>query len=240
MNKKLLGAAGAIALALIANSARGGTSQAVYDFENEPITNNGGFTTLSMTNNGLTITLDRVGQPFDITNLSSMNGTAGFGSRTLSPTPPGQNFFNADFSTPVSSFSVQMGDFVATNNVDSLALTAFSGPNGTGANLGTSSATLPMINSTTLASTTLQISKPGIQSVQFIGGTTDDANSVYYDNLIATYTPASGTGSGTGSGNTGSSAGASVPLPPALYVAPLGALLAWFAARRLRRLPQHG
>ncbi|HZL38378.1 MAG TPA: hypothetical protein VFC78_23900, partial [Tepidisphaeraceae bacterium] len=195
-------AMGMLSLTLAAGNAKSGVTQSTYDFENQPATSNGGLTSLSLTNNGLTVTIDRVGQSFDTANISSLGSTSVFGQRTLAPTPPGTNFFNVNFSQPVSNFSVQMGDF-GTNVSDSLSLTAFAGPNGTGANLGTSSATLPLTSASTMSFTTLQISKPGIESVQYTGGTSGDPNSVFSDNYSATTNP---------TGNNGAGGTTSVPL----------------------------
>jgi hypothetical protein len=210
-----------IAAALLPAGVRAGTTTAFFDFESEAVTPSGAdLSSLSVTDNGVTLTIDRAGQPFTVTDLSAMSGTAPFGSRSLSPTPPGSSFFNVNFSQPVSSFSAQMGDF-GVGITDDLAITAFSGPNGTGTNLGTASATLPLLDSSTMAFKTVQISAVNIGSVELIGGTPGDPNSVFYDNFGVTV-------AGSGGGPS------AVPLPPALLVAPLGALAAWYGARRLR------
>ena len=198
--------------------ARAGTT-AVFDFEGQPVTTGTGLTALTLSNNGLSMTISRGGQSFDMANLSALGGTSAFGARTLAPTPPGTNPFSLDFSQPLSSFSAQMGDFSAALT-DQLTMTAFSGPNGTGAKLGTSSASLVMTDASTLAFKTLAINGTGIKSIEVTGGATAGENSVFYDNFSATF--------------AGGSTGAAVPLPPAIFVAPLGAALAWLAARKLR------
>jgi hypothetical protein len=205
-------------------AAEAGITNAVFDFENQSVTSNGGLTSLSLANQGLTISIDRAGEPFDVANLSAFGGTSAFGSRTLAPTPPGNTGFNVNFSHPASSFSAQLGDFGA-GKTDSLSLTAFSGANGTGTNLGTTNASLVLTNAALLKFQTLAFSGTNIGSIQMAGGTTADANSVYYDNFHAQFASSSG-GTG-GSGN-------SVPLPPAAAVMPLGALVAWWGAKKLR------
>src|SRR5258708_6677916 len=87
-----------ICLLVGAADARAGIKTVVFDFEDQPATSNGGLTSLSLTKDSLSITIDRVGEPFDIANLSAFAGTADWGSRTLAPTPPGANLFNIDFS----------------------------------------------------------------------------------------------------------------------------------------------
>jgi hypothetical protein len=201
-----------------ASIVHAGTTTAVFDFENQP-TSGAGLSTVMLANNGLSVTIDRAGQPFNIADLSALGGTSAFGARTLAPTPPGVNSFNLNFSQPVSSFSAQMGDFSSTLT-DHLTMTAFSGLNGTGKNLGTSSSSLVLSDSSVLGFKTLGITGTGINSVQMIGGEAAGANSVFYDNLSATFTPG---------GNS-----SSVPLPAAAFVAPLAAVVAWLAARKLR------
>src|ERR1700728_3712918 len=88
----------------IATRVQAGIKTAVFDFENQPVTANGGLTSLALSRNGIGLTIDRAGQPFDIANLAPFKGAAAFGSRSLSPTPPGGNSFNVNFSTPIASF----------------------------------------------------------------------------------------------------------------------------------------
>jgi hypothetical protein len=225
-------AAGGLLSMLIAASASAGTTTATFDFEGQATTTGGALTTLSLTNNGLSVTIDRAGESFDVVELSSQSGTTAFGSRSLVAAAPLTTFYNVNFSQPVSSFSVQMGNF-GTGITDNLALTAFTGINGTGTNLGTTSDSLVLTDASTLAIKTLQISGAGIRSVEFVGGDTVNANSAFVDNFGATFATSGGIG---GTGGTGGNGGgpSAVPLPSALLVAPLGALVAWFGARRLR------
>lgn len=91
--------------------------------------------------------------------------------------------FILDFSTPLSSVSVDMGEF--GQDADQLQLLAYSGPGGTGQLLGQATATLPG-GSTLFNFDTLTVSGNGIQSVVMIGGVRPDFNSVYYDNITVT------------------------------------------------------
>lgn len=214
-----------LSAAFLAGTATAGTTSATFNFEDQPLSASP-LTTLSVTSAGLTAAIDRVGQPFNVVDLSALPGTSAFGTRSLAPTPPGGNFFNVNFSQPISSFSAQMGDF-GNGVTDNLAITAFTGPNGTGTNLGTTSASLVLSDATTMGSKTLQIVGTNIRSVEMIGGTAAGANSVFYDNLSATFA--------SGAGGTGGPP--SVPLPSALMAAPLGALAAMWAARRMKIRP---
>ena len=207
-----------VLVAACAGTARAGITTAAYNFEDQPVTA-GNLTSLTLNNNGLSLTINRAGQPFDVTTLSAFGGTSAFGARTMAPTPPGMNAFTFNFSQPVSGFSANLGDF-ASGVTDQLAMIAFSGPNGTGAKLGTSNANMAMSNASTMTFQSLAINGNEIKSVQVTGGAASGENSVFYDNFNATFTR---------------SDGVAVPLPPAIFVAPLGAAVAWLAARRLRR-----
>ena len=212
----------AVALALgLSSSAKAGS--ALFDFEDQATTTQDGLSTLALSNAGVNATLDRGGQTFGLLDISNQSGTSAFGARTLVPGTTGNNVFNVNFSQPISTVSLQYGDFGA--KTDTLTLTAWSGPSGTGTLMGISQINLPAVPNT-FTSQTLSLTTNGAQSVQFDGGAAGASgatdNSVYYDNLAVT------TGS-TGGGTT------SVPLPAAAWTAPLGAALALLAAKRLRQ-----
>jgi hypothetical protein len=65
-----------------------------------------------------------------------------------------------------------------------------------------------------------------MQSVQFLGGTVGDANSVFADNIVIEFIPKA---TGGGGGNMHA-----VPLPPGIYGAPFVLFMAWFAGRTMR------
>jgi hypothetical protein len=216
-------AAGLTLLLTFSGNARAGIETFIFDFENQPATAGGALTSLSLTKKGLSITIDRAGQTFDVADLAGLKNSAPFGARSLAPTPMQNNLFNVNFSRPVSRFSADFVDSTG-ESPDALALTAFSGQSGTGKNIGTVFATLPLNPDASLAFKTLQISGSGIQSVEFIGGTVHAPNSVFYDNFRV----------GIGSAGGSSSRGSAVSLPPALYVTPFCVFLGWMAAKKLR------
>jgi hypothetical protein len=93
-----------------------------------------------------------------------------------------------NFSQPVSNVSIQFGDFDQDNDTETM--TAFSGPNGTGANLGSSTVFYPSnrdISNGDSAVATLGVNANGISSV-VITSPFDATNnpfpfSIYFDNL---------------------------------------------------------
>jgi len=167
------------------------TSAAIisFDFESATATfvppggRTGSLTSLSLAQGGLTITITRqnlVG--FDIVqNTGSQAGKpAAWGLKSLDPfiNDQGQAFI-ISFSAPVTSFSVEFGDF-GGDAPDILQLSAFSGLGGTGALLGSSSASY---SGTFPAIQTGSVSAAGINSIVMIGGTPSFAHSVFYDNI---------------------------------------------------------
>lgn len=145
----------------------------------------GAYTSLSQTVNGVTMTITRVGgNAFDIANLSgTMPSSSGWGSSSLDPFVDTSNSaFIFSFSQPVSSFSVQIGDF--GGDFDTESGTAYSGMSGTGTVLGTFSGTFGDGDLLTDPPVTDGISVAGIESVVYIGGSPEFPNSVYYDNIM--------------------------------------------------------
>jgi hypothetical protein len=180
----------ALTAIVVAGARPAAVCAATYDFEGTSTTSpppTGALTSLMLTDSGVTLNLTRPGSKFDIINLVPF-GAPGFGSRSLDPfwdfasnTP-----FIGDFSTPLSSVSIDMGDF--GQDADNLLLEAYSGLGATGTLLGTATDTLPA-GGFTFGSKTLTVSAPGIVSMRFIGGNNDYPNSVYYDNIKATPVP---------------------------------------------------
>ncbi len=159
-------------------------------FGNHP----GAYTTLTETVSGLTLTLTRQGVTapgtFDIFNTTTASGSfpAVWGTRTLDPfgTETSNTPFVANFSSKISSFSMQYGDF--GDDADTGSIMAFSGPNGTGTLLA-SNTDFYGLKSLPDQFDTFGVSAAGIQSVVFIGGSPSFPNSVYYDNLTVTLSP---------------------------------------------------
>jgi len=166
-----------------------------FDFEAETATalpRTGVFTSLSETNSGVTVTITRASDKhFDIVaNIApSQVKPAAFGLRSLDPffdSRPG--LFIASFSTPVSSVSIDLGDY--GQDRDTLSLSAFSGANASGALLGSATDTLAADQTSTFTFRTLSLSAAGIQSITFGGtfssdttSTNDFTNSLFADNL---------------------------------------------------------
>ena len=162
-----------------------------FDFEAETATalpRTGVFTSLSETNSGVTVTITRASDKhFDIVaNIApSQVKPAAFGLRSLDPffdSRPG--LFIASFSTPVSSVSIDLGDY--GQDRDTLSLSAFSGANAS----GSATDTLAADQTSTFTFRTLSLSAAGIQSITFGGtfssdttSTNDFTNSLFADNL---------------------------------------------------------
>jgi hypothetical protein len=167
---------------------RGQAGAIVFGFEDQTATAlpfGGAITSLSMTQSGLTVTITRPGDTFDILNTGVIGLPASYGTRTLSSfnselaaTP-----YIADFSLAASAVSLDFGDF--GSDIDRLVLEAYSGLGASGALLASAPGLLPGGGST-FTSATLSVAVEGIRSIRFIGGSTNFPHSVYNDNLKIT------------------------------------------------------
>jgi PEP-CTERM motif len=186
-------------------------------------------TSITSTVNGLTLTVSRQ----DNSNIAIQNLNGGtptvtdFGTRTLSnfAGTPGATSSDAtlilNFSAPISSGSISFGDLggFQTDDDDSpVVLTAYSGLNHTGSNLGSVSVDYPITLGFTFqgngAIRTATINAAGIQSLTLSSGG-PFPGTLYYDNLVVdTATP--------------------VPEPPSILLLGTGvaAMLAWRRTRR--------
>ena len=155
-----------------------------FNFESFPIQS--GLNSLALSGGGLTATL--LGTNFALVDLSSLvpfGVPPSWGSRTLSPfDQPTSDPFTLNFSQGISGLSVEMGDF--TIDEDALTLQLFSGLNGTGTLLGSSSSTLLADNNFRFTVLTLSVNAMPALSARFIG-TNSGVQSVYYDNITATF-----------------------------------------------------
>jgi hypothetical protein len=181
--------ASAVAVLVCVSSATTALGDTVnFNFETSSTTSGGALTSLTLTQGGLTMTLTRPGSTFDIVDFSGAVDPS-FGSRTLSPfanqtsgTP-----FNANFSLAISSLSIDMGDFGPGGDLDTLTMVAYDGLDGTGNIVGTATTTC-CSGADPFVFTTLTVTGAGIRSVRFIGGSAAFPNSVFYDNITATFT----------------------------------------------------
>lgn len=171
-----------------AGTARADTAN--FNFEDQTV---GTRTSLTQTVSGLSLTLTRQGGViFGISNIAGFPGVpASFGARTLSPF---DNFlspsaFIGNFSQSVTSVTVDFGDVAGgTSDLDILLLQGFSGAGGTGTLLGSATATCCGPGGTnTFRFLTLSVTTGGINSIRFIGGSVEFPNSVFYDNITATF-----------------------------------------------------
>ena len=162
-----------------------------YDFEDQAATSlprTGALTSLSITHSGLTVNITReFGKHFDVVaNTGGQAKPASWGLRSLDPFfDPTVGLWVATFSAPISSASIDLGDY--GDDFDNLIVQAFAGPNATGGVLATSVDSLPA-GGTAFGFKTLSLSAAGIQSITF-GGNGSSAgagftNSVFADNLI--------------------------------------------------------
>src|ERR1035438_7277443 len=99
-------------------------------------TRTGALTSLVMNGGGLTVTISRPGGvAFDlVSNTGDQSGKpSSWGNVSLDPFfDPSNSGWIVDFSVPVSSFSIQYGDY--GQDSDTLTATAFAGVGGTGTN----------------------------------------------------------------------------------------------------------
>jgi len=155
----------------------------------------GTFTSITDTVGGLTLTVHRADNAnFNISDLSLVGGPPAFGTRSISnfagPFGPGAELI-LNFSSPISSGSISFGDFDVDDDA-TVSLTAFSGLNGSGSNLGSSSIAYPAdldIGNGDAAIRTLTVSAAGIQSLTILSGG-PFPGSLEFDNIVADTAPA--------------------------------------------------
>ena len=188
-----LGKAAIVTLSLFLAASAARASAVTFNLEDQAATSAGGvspgaLTALVLNNGGLTMSLSRQGgSTFDIVDATSATFPSSFGTRALDPfSDTSSSAFVANFSSSLSGFSLEFGDF--DGDRDKLTLSAFSGLNGTGTLLGTVTVNwngdFGMGDAAKVASLS---GLSGIQSVVFIGGSKNAfPNSVFYDNFIAT------------------------------------------------------
>lgn len=195
-----------------------------FDFES---LNQGNYTTLSTTVDGVTMTVARQnGVTFSITDTSvfSPAGPAAFGARSLSPfADTSDSAFIFTFSSVINSFSIQLGDF--GGDFDTWSVTGFSGTAGRGTNLGDTTGTWGNGDfGSGDPPQTATLNQAGMRSVVVIGGSADVPNSLYFDNIVVD----------TSVNNSGDNNWCAVPEPGTLLmILPGLAALAFLRRRRL-------
>jgi hypothetical protein len=181
------------ALALVTGASIATAASIKWDFESVSTTSSpsiipGALATLTLTDaSGLSLTLTRPGGAhFDVYNSSSVSFLmpASWGSHSLDEFFDISVGFIGDLSAPVTSVSLDYGDFGA--DADTLTLTAFSGSGGTGTQLGSSvdsfgTASFPTFD-------TVTVSAAGIRSFTITGTSTSAGgpDSVFLDNFVVT------------------------------------------------------
>lgn len=143
----------------------------------------GALTSLGITSSGLTLTITREsGIHFDlVSNTGNQTGKpAGWGTVSLDPffAESSNTAFILNFSAPITSFSVEAGDY--GGDADTLVVQAFSAADLGGSLVGSSStpysSSFPTITSGSAGG-------GSILSVRLIGGSPDFQNSMFYDNI---------------------------------------------------------
>ncbi len=151
----------------------------------------GAITFLSQSNNGVTMDLSRTsGTGFDIVGNTGGQGgkPASWGLKSLDPffASTTADTFLANFNTKLFKLSLDFGDYGADSDTGSI--TFYSGPNGTGSVVGTTSSfygfsAFPTFNTMSFSSVDT------FQSAKFVGGSSAFPNSVFYDNIQVSAVP---------------------------------------------------
>ncbi|WP_169978500.1 PEP-CTERM sorting domain-containing protein [Tautonia rosea] len=174
-------------------------STIVFDLEDQAQTgfNDGALTSLTLTRQGLSMTITRPGSPnqfdiYDVTDIGNPTFPASWGVRSISPWFSNDGTaFVANFSKPVQSVSIDMGDF--GGDPDDLFIEAYSELDATGTLLDSVTSQLQGGGGDwTAATLRVSVATPSIRSIRFMGGTERFEtpigvfrvpNSVYYDNF---------------------------------------------------------
>lgn len=174
-------------------------SNVVFDFEAQALTgfNDGALTSLTLAKPELSMTITRPGGPnqfdiYDVNDIGNPTLPTEWGVRSISPWFSNDGTaFVANFSVPIQSISIDMGDF--GGDADDLFIEAYTGFDAIGALLDVSVTQLPGGDGDwTEATLTVATPTAQIKSIRFMGGDDDFdtpfgtfvvPNSVYYDNF---------------------------------------------------------
>ena len=166
----------------------------IYDFENlapTALPQDGALSSLSISKSGVTLDIRRPGARFDIvSNTAFHSKPSRFGRRSLDPFfDTSAKPFIMNFSTFVTRVSLTAGDY-GQDTPDQVQITGYSRPNATGELVAFADASIPTLSSSNpFNHKTLNISYPGIRSIEVIGGTPRFPNSVFYDNIAIVKSP---------------------------------------------------
>lgn len=183
----------AMVLNLFAYIPQANATTAIFDFESSTPTfttggsRTGALTSLALADSGLMLTITRPGTAFDLVSNSSpgQDGKpAGWGNVSLDPFfDVNPSSFIFDFSTAIDSLSLEFGDYGGDD--DTLFVDLYSGLGGTGTLLA--SVSTPYGTAGFPTAGTLTASSAGTLSAVVRGGSAAFPNSVFYDNVSATF-----------------------------------------------------
>lgn len=195
LNPRFLGSLSAF---ILANCGVSGARAEVlvFDLENQVAApksrDEGRLSFLSLSQNGFVIEITRPGSVFDLSpqfggdwqrpdSWGEISLSSFYDSHSATP-------ININFSAPVSSFSLWMGDFA--QDTDTLELEAFSLPDGKGQSLGRAKRTLQDEGGDKFSFEELTVRAARIRSVRFIAGSPVARHSMYYDHFQVDTSPA--------------------------------------------------
>lgn len=152
----------------------------LFDFEDQGL---GGFTTLTSTKDGITMTVTQNGETFSVVDLSGPSAPLSWKHRTLLPNTGGRTPMVADFSVGMLAVEIQSGDFGQDDDV--IHLEGYSGAGGTGAMVAhamfdwPASYSLPNYAGLTIYTD----AQNPINSIKFYGVGQSGNQNVYFDNI---------------------------------------------------------
>ncbi|MCB8933327.1 MAG: PEP-CTERM sorting domain-containing protein [Fimbriimonadaceae bacterium] len=187
-------------VSLVVASFAGAHAYSLFDFESEAATSDigsgspGALTSVTMTDNGLTLELYREGgATFDIWDATSTEGffPLTWETRVLDPFAnlTTDDWFIGNFSSAVKQVEVEMTDF--GSDEDELVMEVYSGLDATGTLIATKTLSWGGNSSPSyMALGWSSVFESGAaRSIRFRGGVPDFPNSMYYDNIAATPVP---------------------------------------------------
>jgi hypothetical protein len=168
------------------------SAQALFDFEDEAIS--GTVRAFSMSEAGITASFWDPGRDSYIQDLSGLVSRAplSWGERSFTPAAFGRHHQIIDFSTPLTSFSIEFGDFGGPGGTESdfVHLRAWSEIGGTGTILDSDdvfySGESGFPNDIGVASVANEL---GFRSIEFWEDGSSTANDVHFDNMVVIAVP---------------------------------------------------